>query len=476
MFKKLGWCVFLVFLFNQNVLAQLPDFTEMVKVNGVAVVNISTVIKAKPETAEDTQKEQPMPEGMPPEMEELFKHFFNNPDGGGYGGGDTQSLGSGFVISKDGYVLTNHHVVKDADEIIVKFSDRRELVAKLIGSDARTDIAVLKVDASDLPAVTIGNPNQLQVGEWVLAIGSPFGFEQSVTAGIVSAKGRSLPGGNYVPFIQTDVAINPGNSGGPLFNMDGKVVGINSQIYSRTGGFMGLSFAIPMDVVMNAVEQIKATGKASHGWLGVQIQDVTRELAESFGMKKPMGALVSKIMPGSPAEKAELQIGDIITEFNGQPIENSGDLPPMVGMTPINDKAKLKILRQGDEKTIDFNIGLLPDQVDKVADTKTEKAKPTNRLGVSVTDLTAEERNALQVIKGGVLVQNVAQDVYRPITTISYAFDYHLWKLNTFGYHLEDSYVEDVSLKPLLDVRQRIKVKVDSIRKNSLPQIELSNL
>ena len=410
MLKKLGWYVFLVFLFNQNVLAQLPDFTEMVKVNGVAVVNISTTQKAKPETAEGegVQKEIPMPEGMPPEMEELFKHFFNNPEGG-YGGGDTQSLGSGFIISKDGYVLTNHHVVKDADEIIVKFSDRRELVAKLIGSDARTDIALLKVDAIDLPAVTIGDPSKLQVGEWVLAIGSPFGFEQSVTAGIDSAKGRSLPGGNYVPFIQTDVAINPGNSGGPLFNMDGKVVAINSQIYSRTGGFMGLSFAIPMDVVMNVVDQIKTSGKAAHGWLGVQIQDVTRELAESFGMKKPQGALVSKIIPGSPAEKAQLQIGDIITEFNGHPIENSGDLPPMVGMTPINEKATLKILRQGDEKTITFSIGLLPEQVEKSVETKAEKAKPTNRLGVGVTDLTAEEREALQVPKGGVLVQNVGK-------------------------------------------------------------------
>ncbi len=412
MLKKLGWFVFLVFLFNQNVLAQLPDFTELVKVNGVAVVNISTTQKAPVEVA-DAPKQQPMPEGMPPEMEELFKHFFNNPDGGnggnGGGSGDTQSLGSGFIISKDGYILTNHHVVKDADEIIVKFSDRRELVAKLIGSDARTDVAVLKVEATDLPVVTIGDPGKLQVGEWVLAIGSPFGFEQSVTAGIVSAKGRSLPGGNYVPFIQTDVAINPGNSGGPLFNLDGKVVGINSQIYSRSGGFMGLSFSIPMDVVMNVVEQIKKTGKAAHGWLGVQIQDVTRELAESFGMKKPLGALVSKVIPGSPAEKAGLQIGDIITEFNGQLIEKSGDLPPMVGMTPINDKATLKVLRQGDEKTINFSVGLLPEQIDKVADTKNEKAKPTNRLGVSVTDLTAEEREVLQVIKGGVLVQNVGK-------------------------------------------------------------------
>ena len=407
MLKKLGWSVFLLFLLNQNGFAQLPDFTEMVKTNGVAVVNISTTQKPKPELP-DAQKQPPLPEGMPPEMEELFKHFYNNPDGGNGGrGGEAQSLGSGFIISKDGYILTNHHVVKDADEIIVKFSDRRELVAKLIGTDERTDVAVIKVEANDLPAVTIGDPNKLQVGEWVLAIGSPFGFEQSVTAGIVSAKGRSLPGGNYVPFIQTDVAINPGNSGGPLFNLEGQVVGINSQIYSRSGGFMGLSFSIPMDVVMNVVNQIKTTGKASHGWLGVQIQDVTRELAESFGMKKPQGALVSKIIPGSPAEKAALQIGDIIIEFNGQAIDKSGDLPPMVGVTPINDKATLKILRQGVEKIVNFDIGLLPDQAGKAEPNKVEKAKASNRSGLTVSELNPEEQEALQITKGGVLVQSV---------------------------------------------------------------------
>lgn len=408
MLKKASWGLFLIVLFNQNVLAQLPDFTEMVKTNGKAVVNISTTKKAQPEV-EGMTKEQPLPEGIPPEMEELFKHFFNNPDGG-YGSGDTQSLGSGFIVSQDGYVLTNHHVVKDADEIVVKFSDRRELVAKLIGSDARTDVALLKVEANDLPAVTVGVPQQLQVGEWVLAIGSPFGFEQSVTAGIVSAKGRSLPGGNYVPFIQTDVAINPGNSGGPLFNMDGKVIGINSQIYSRTGGFMGLSFAIPMDVVMNVVEQIKTKGKATHGWLGVQIQDVTRELAESFGMKKPQGALVSKVIPGSPAEQADLQIGDIITEFNGQAIETSADLPPLVGMAPIDESATLKIIRQGDNKTINFKIGLLPDQDEKIAEAKID-TKPTNKLGITVSALTSEQRDTLQVAKGGVLVQDVGKGV-----------------------------------------------------------------
>ncbi|MFA6052015.1 MAG: DegQ family serine endoprotease [Methylobacter sp.] len=407
MLKNMRWCFFLAVLFNQNVWAQLPDFTEMVKANGASVVNISTTQKALPES-ERPPEEQPLPEGIPPEMEELFRRFFNE-QGGGYEPRDTTSLGSGFIISADGYVLTNHHVVKDADEIVVKFSDRRELLAKLIGSDARTDVALLKVEAKELPAVSIGDPNKLQVGEWVLAIGSPFGFEQSVTAGIVSAKGRSLPGGNYVPFIQTDVAINPGNSGGPLFNMDGKVVGINSQIYSRTGGFMGLSFAIPMDVVMNVVDQIKASGKASHGWLGVQIQDVTRELAESFGMKKPQGALVAKIIPGSPAEKAGLQIGDIITEFNGQQIETSGDLPPMVGITPIDEKATLKIIRQGENKTIEFKVGLLPDEDEKLAKAK-EPAKPANkRLGVSVIDLTDVQREALQVNKNGVLVQEVAK-------------------------------------------------------------------
>ncbi|NOS74473.1 MAG: DegQ family serine endoprotease [Methyloglobulus sp.] len=406
MLNKVICCVFLMVLGSQAVIAQLPDFTEMVKTNGVAVVNISTTQKAKP-AVKGMPKNQQMPEGMPPEMEELFKHFFNDPNGGGFGGPeDTQSLGSGFIISQDGYILTNHHVVKDADEIVVKFSDRRELVAKLIGSDARTDIALLKVQAADLPVVSIGSPNDLKVGEWVLAIGSPFGFEQSVTAGIVSAKGRSLPGGNYVPFIQTDVAINPGNSGGPLFNMDGKVVGINSQIYSRTGGFMGLSFAIPMDVVMNVVQQIKTGGKAAHGWLGVQIQDVTRQLAESFGMKKPQGALVSKVMPSSPAEKAGLQIGDIITEFNGKPIESSADLPPMVGMTPINEEGKLTIIRQGDTETIAFKVGLLPDEELKTPLHKTE-AKPTNKLGITVADLTDEQREALENIKNGVLVQEV---------------------------------------------------------------------
>lgn len=403
--KKLSIYLFLLVFFSFNAFAQLPDFTEMVKTNGIAVVNISTTRKAK---AAPTPSRQQLPEGMPPEMEELFKHFFNNPDDG-YGPGDSQSLGSGFIISSDGYILTNHHVVKDADEIIVKFSDRRELEAKLIGSDPRTDIALLKVAADHLPAVSIGSPEKLQVGEWVLAIGSPFGFEQSVTAGIVSAKGRSLPNGNYVPFIQTDVAINPGNSGGPLFNMEGQVVGINSQIYSRTGGFMGLSFSIPIDVAVSVTEQIKAHGKAEHGWLGVQIQDVTRELAESFGMKKPEGALVSKIVPGSPAEKSGLQIGDIITDFNGQTIASSSDLPPLIGMSAVNDNATLKIIRQGETQTVHFKIGRLPDQPEQLAQDEQPETQPDNKLGISVTNLSAEQRKRLEIVSGGVLVQQVGK-------------------------------------------------------------------
>ncbi len=350
---------------------------------------------------------------MPPELEELFRRFNEQQGGGGFAPKEARSLGSGFIISADGYILTNHHVVKDATEIMVKLNDRRELVAKLIGSDARTDVALLKIEARDLPIVTIGSPDKLQVGEWVLAIGSPFGFDQSVTAGIVSAKGRSLPGGNYVPFIQTDVAINPGNSGGPLFNMEGKVVGINSQIYSRTGGSMGLSFAIPMDVVMNIVEQIKVKGKASHGWLGVQIQDVTRELAESFGMKKPQGALVAKVIPGGPAEQAGVQIGDVITEFNGQLIDHSADLPPMVGITPINNDATLKLIRQGENRTLHFNVGLLPDEEDKLAAAKSPNKSPENQLGITVSELTGEQRQLLQIPKNGVLVQEVAKGAAR---------------------------------------------------------------
>ncbi|OAI26645.1 DegQ family serine endoprotease [Methylomonas koyamae] len=409
MLNKLFYGILIMLLSVNPGYAQLPDFTEMVKTNGDAVVNISTTQKAP--DAQAGADPQQMPQDMPPEMEEFFRHFFQGP-GRGYTPRETNSLGSGFVISRDGYILTNHHVVNNASEIVVKLKDRRELIAKLIGSDESTDVALLKVEAKDLPVVEIGVPDQLQVGEWVLAIGTPFGFDQSVTAGIVSAKGRSLPDGNYVPFIQTDVAINPGNSGGPLFNMQGKVVGINSQIYSRSGGYMGLSFAIPIDVAMNVVEQIKSKGKVSRGWLGVQIQDVTRQLAESFGMDRPHGALVSKVIPGGPAEKAGIQIGDIIVEFNGQIIETSGELPPRVGMTPVDEKAKVKIIRQGDKQDITVKIGLLPAQQGMAsAGPSATPETAVNRLGLAVADLTTEQRQQLQVEKNGVLVQKVGKGI-----------------------------------------------------------------
>jgi serine protease Do len=407
MFNKFVNSLWFLMLMTSVAFAQLPDFTEMVKNNGDAVVNISTTQKA-PELMMDSDQQQ-IPQDIPPELEDFFRHFFQGP-GRGYVPRETNSLGSGFVISNDGYILTNHHVVNNASEIVVKLKDRRELLAKLVGSDESTDVALLKVDASDLPVVQIGSPEQLQVGEWVLAIGTPFGFEQSVTAGIVSAKGRSLPDGNYVPFIQTDVAINPGNSGGPLFNMRGQVVGINSQIYSRSGGYMGLSFAIPIDVAMNVAEQIKTKGKVSRGWLGVQIQDVTRQLAESFGMDRPHGALVAKVVPGGPAEKAGLQVGDIIVEFDDHVIETSGELPPIVGMTPVDEKATLKIIRQGDKEDLIVKIGLLPAQAVQLTPSSMPEIT-VNRLGLGVVDLTEEQREQLQVEKYGVLVQKVSKGI-----------------------------------------------------------------
>ncbi|TXH92520.1 MAG: Do family serine endopeptidase, partial [Pseudomonas sp.] len=307
--------VFALLLLGQVALvrAELPEFTELVEEASPAVVNISTR-QNLPQRDVAIQGQMPDLEGLPP----MFREFFERnvpqmpraPGGGRQR--EAQSLGSGFIISDDGYVLTNNHVVADADEIIVRLSDRSELEARLIGADPRTDVALLKVEGRGLPTVMLGKSHALKVGEWVLAIGSPFGFDHSVTAGIVSAKGRSLPNESYVPFIQTDVAINPGNSGGPLFNLDGEVVGINSQIFTRSGGFMGLSFAIPIDVAMDVANQLKAEGKVSRGWLGVVIQEVNKDLAESFGLDKPAGALVAQVLEGGPAARGGLQVGDVI--------------------------------------------------------------------------------------------------------------------------------------------------------------------
>ncbi|WP_353573300.1 trypsin-like peptidase domain-containing protein, partial [Candidatus Albibeggiatoa sp. nov. BB20] len=318
--KQCYWIpLFFLMLSTAQARSSLPEFTELVEQYGPAVVNISTTAKKKSEKLGSLGRDLPdIPEDSP--LHDFFRRFFDEEN---MGSQPSTSLGSGFIISPDGYVITNHHVVDNAKEIIVRLTDRRELEAEIIGSDKRSDLALLKIEADHLPIVKLGSSKNLKVGEWVLAIGSPFGFDHSATAGIVSATGRSLPNDNYIPFIQTDVAINPGNSGGPLFNMDGEVVGVNAQIYSRTGGFMGLSFAIPVDVMNNVVDQLKSDGKVVRGWLGVLIQDVTRDLAESFNMEKPQGALVAQVLPDSPAENASFKSGDIITKFNNQIVEHS---------------------------------------------------------------------------------------------------------------------------------------------------------
>jgi serine protease Do len=385
----------------------LPNFVDLVKDTSSAVVNISTTQKIQtgmPELPEGFEMPE-FPEGSP--FGELFKYFFEQEENGEPGFHDAKSLGSGFIISKDGYVMTNYHVVKDGDEIIVRLSDRRELKAEVIGVDPRSDVALLKIDATGLPVAKIGQSSDLEVGEWVLAIGSPFGFDHSATAGIVSAKGRSLPRENYVPFIQTDVAINPGNSGGPLYNQAGEVVGVNSQIYSRTGGYMGLSFAIPIEVAMDVAEQLKTSGRVSRGWLGVLIQDVTLDLAESFGMKHPRGALVAKVLPDSPALASGIAVGDVIVKFNGEDVVNSSSLPPIVGSSEVGKNLPVVIFRNGREKTLSVKLGELPeDEAVEQASVKSDK-KTTNRLGFSAIDLSDKQKEELG-IEGGVQVSHLA--------------------------------------------------------------------
>lgn len=389
--------------------AQLPEFTELVEQVSPAVVNISTRQAIPTQATAVPPQMLPDLEGLPPIFREFFERSIPQlPQGQAPRQRQAQSLGSGFIISGDGYVLTNNHVVADADEIIVRLSDRSELEAKLVGADPRTDVALLKVEGKGLPAVRLGRSEVLKVGEWVLAIGSPFGFDHSVTAGIVSAKGRSLPNENYVPFIQTDVAINPGNSGGPLFNLDGEVVGINSQIFTRSGGFMGLSFAIPIDVAMNVAKQLKAGGKVNRGWLGVVIQEVNKDLAESFGLDKPAGALVAQVLENGPAAKGGLQVGDVILSMNGQPIVVSADLPHLVGTIKPGARVTLDIVRGGARKKLDLAVGALPEEGEALAGAAGQEgpARSSNRLGVTVVDLSAEQRRALEV-EGGALIREV---------------------------------------------------------------------
>jgi len=406
----------------------LPDFTDLVEMVGPSVVNIRTLDKAvaKP-VAGNGPNNEGLNNGGPSdeEMQELFRRFFGMPPPGkpGTPGQPRQpnrpqqqqpeeqprGVGSGFILTSDGFIMTNAHVVDGAEQVIVTLTDKREFTARIIGADKRTDVAVVKIEASGLPPVKIGDPNRMKVGEWVMAIGSPFGLENTVTAGIVSAKGRDT--GDYLPFIQTDVAINPGNSGGPLINMRGEVVGINSQIYSRSGGFMGISFAIPIDEAVQVSTQLRATGRVQRGRLGVGIGDVGKDVAESLGLGKPQGALVSNIEAGSPAEKAGLEAGDIILKFDGKKIEKSSDLPRAVGGTKPGTVSTVTVFRRGTTKDFPITVGEF--EADKTAQTKTapEKVAPPSAaqmLGLTVSDLTDAMKKELN-LKGGVRVDAVAE-------------------------------------------------------------------
>ena len=394
----------------------LPDFTELVEQVGPSVVNIRTSEKVRAGGVPGA--------GTDEEMQEFFRRFFGTPIPGlprqaprpnqPQEEDQPRGVGSGFILTADGFVMTNAHVVDGADEVIVTLTDKREFKARIIGTDKRTDVAVVKIEATGLPAVRIGDVSRLKVGEWVMAIGSPFGLENTVTAGIVSAKQRDT--GDYLPFIQTDVAINPGNSGGPLINMRGEVVGINSQIYSRSGGFMGISFAIPVDEAIRVSEQLRTTGRVTRGRIGVQIDQVTKDVAESIGLGKPQGALVRSVEPGAPADKAGVEAGDIIVKFEGRAIEKASDLPRLVGNTKPGTKAALTVYRRGSTKELAVTIGEI--EAEKTARKTTEKSSPprsstvAQAMGLTVSDLTDAQKKELK-LKGGVKVDAAADSAAR---------------------------------------------------------------
>jgi len=401
--------VFAFTSFTQIAIAKdLPDFTELAEKHGQEVVNIS-VTQVVHSANNGVMPFPNMPDDQ--DMQEFFKRFGipNMPGIPGQGDqGDqdykSQSLGSGFIISADGFILTNAHVVDGADEVLVKLFDKREFKAKIIGVDKRTDVALIKIDATNLPKATIGDPSQLKVGEWVAAIGSPFGLENTMTAGIVSAKGRALPQENYVPFIQTDAAINPGNSGGPLYNLRGEVVGINSQIYSRSGGSMGLSFSIPIDVAIDVSNQLRVSGKITRGWLGVAIQELTKDLADSFGMKNTNGALIASVEKNGPADKGGLEAGDVILKFDGKPIATSSDLPRAVGATKPGKIAVVEILRKGAVKNLNIGVGEMPNDSNDVAPAgKPVPKAEANKIGLTLKELTPQQKKKLNG-KNGLLV------------------------------------------------------------------------
>lgn len=380
----------------------MPDYVQLVKQSSPWVVNISTISKPKQAAQFDSGN---MPTFPPGPAGDMFRHFFQQmPQQANRE--PIRSLGSGFILSPDGYILTNAHVVADADKITVRLPDQQSYPAKVIGKDKRTDIALLKIDANNLPVAPIGDSDKVQVGEWVLAIGEPFGLDHSATHGIVSAIGRDLPDESYVPFIQTDAPVNPGNSGGPLIDANGKVIGINSQIYTKSGGYMGISFAIPINVAMNVVDQLKATGHVTRGYLGVLIQPVTDELAKSFGLNNTRGALVAQVQPNTPAAKAGLKSGDIITKFNGKEVNRSGELPIMVGMAPIDKPATLTVLRDGKEHEMTVTI----EKLDKQAVEASEGSRAAiEKMGLKVSPLSSDDLQQLS-IKYGVKVDGVKSD------------------------------------------------------------------
>jgi serine protease Do len=381
----------------------LPDFTELYEQQGPAVVSIDVTQTVRRSQFPDLSEDDP--------FYEFFRRFGQVPRGRERPRDlEQQSVGSGFILSSDGYILTNAHVVDDASEVLVKLTDKREFRAKVIGIDKRTDVAVLKIDASGLPKVTIGDPDKLKVGEWVAAIGKPFGLENTITAGIVSAKGRELPNENLVPFIQTDVPINPGNSGGPLFNMRGEVIGINSLIYSRTGGYMGLAFAVPIDVAMSAVRQIQDKGRVTRGKIGVQIQEVSKETADAFGLAKATGALVNSVEKGGPAEKGGVESGDIILKADGRTVNTSSELPRIITQVKPGTKIPMQVWRKGATRDLTITVAELKDDeaprpARKSAPSK-DKAKP-NRMGLALSDLSDDQKKELD-IKSGVLVEDIS--------------------------------------------------------------------
>ncbi|MFW6020699.1 MAG: DegQ family serine endoprotease [Guyparkeria sp.] len=381
--------------------AQPPDFVKLAKENAPAVVNINTVTKGH-QPGRSGQRPQ-MPNLPPGPLGDMFRDFFEQmPQQPMPRSRPAQSLGSGFIISEDGYVITNAHVVGGADEISVRMNNQKEYRAELIGEDRRTDIALLKIDAEDLPTVSIGDSDEVDVGEWVLAIGAPFGLDHSATHGIVSAIGRDLPNETYVPFIQTDAPVNPGNSGGPLINVDGEVIGVNSQIYTNSGGYMGISFAIPVNVAMNVAEQLKETGEVRRGYLGVIIQPVTDELARSFGLDDTRGALVAQVQPDTPAAEAGLESGDIITEFNGKPVKRSGQLPRLVGAAPVGEPAEVTVIRDGEERKFEVVLA----ELDATA---AAGGSALSGYGLSVEPLEKDDRGSLGV-RYGIEIESVAGD------------------------------------------------------------------